>query len=163
MGNLCMNHLMLIYDADLAFMPACTFVNGVKKGDVTMCQVLDSFPYDGEIYLISVTGEELLNVVNRTLSEPLLKDKLPSLSDNVSVHVSGSEVVSMTIDGKDIDPNGTYTAVTNSFMMNRIMDLPKDRIIDNVGLQRWILITAFELKDPITQEMVGGDRYIFDS
>ena len=162
LGNLCMNYLMK-YDVDLALMPINNFAKGLGVGDITLYEALDAMPYDGEIYTFSVTGQELWDAVVATLTDPLMSDKLPAFSDNVCVRHGNGVPTGITIDGVEIEPDATYTAVTSSFMFNRVMHLPQDRILEINGMLRELLLDMFEVYPIITEDDVGGNRYIEDA
>ena len=83
-------------------------------------------------------------------------------SDNVRVYTdeTGKEVRSITVDGTELDGSRTYTGLTSIFTLRNLLKLSEDRIVDYVGSQKDVLLSSFSECDSITDDLLGGDRYI---
>ena len=63
-------------------------ITGVKKGEVTVYDILDTVPYDSDVYLVNITGEELMDYIGKTLAEDWMVIKMLEFSDNIRVYLN---------------------------------------------------------------------------
>ncbi|MBQ7701831.1 MAG: 5'-nucleotidase C-terminal domain-containing protein [Candidatus Methanomethylophilaceae archaeon] len=129
---------------------------------MTVYDILDTVPYDSGVYLVNITGEELMDYIGKTLAEDWMVIKMLEFSDNVRVYLNeqGTAVTSITVDGKELEPTKMYTALSSSFVVNRMMNLPDERILDDMGILRILLWHVYEHYDPLTEDLLGEDRYV---
>ncbi|WP_296679678.1 bifunctional metallophosphatase/5'-nucleotidase [Novosphingobium sp.] len=91
-------------------------------GRLTFGQLYSVQPFTNGLVTQSLTGAELKAVLEEGLDDTQPK-QLMSVSEGFAwtydlARPAGSRVVSMTLDGKPIDPAATYRVTTNSFLAN---------------------------------------------
>lgn len=104
----------------IAFQNGGGIRTSIPKGDITYGQVLTVLPFNNPLAIIELTGAELKETFEHAYTQ------FPKESGGF-LHVSGMQVVfdgkaepgkrivSMTINGKEIDESRTYKAATNVF------------------------------------------------
>jgi 2',3'-cyclic-nucleotide 2'-phosphodiesterase (5'-nucleotidase family) len=113
--------------ADAAILNGGSFRDSIPKGDVTKGHFLSVFPYGNYVYLIDITGADLLAALNHGLGMPgaggfpqfwgadvTAKKREVTASDGKKSEVF--EAASVTVGGKPLDPAATYRLATNDFM-----------------------------------------------
>ena len=114
-------------DADAAFMNSGTVRNSIQAGDVTKGQLLSVMPYGNYIYLIEISGKDLLEALNFGLGQtgsgafPQLWGieivaRTTELVGSDGTRKEALTVDSATIGGKPLDPEATYTLAINDFI-----------------------------------------------
>jgi len=86
---------------------------------VTKGELLSVLPYGNYIYTIDISGSDLLDALNYGLSEPGSGAFLQFWGMEAVTRTTekgGFTAESVTIGGKPLDPNGTYTLAINDFM-----------------------------------------------
>lgn len=160
-GRFCMNTMRCRSDADFSALSVDSFVESLSEGDITIFGALDAVPYAGDLLLAHIMGQELIDYVSKNLAEGGGGSML-EFSDNVRVYTdwTGKEVKAITIDGIELDGSRMYTIQTSTFAMYKLLKLPQDRFITVAGDVKLVLMSTFLLNDPITQELMGGERYV---
>ena len=105
--------------ADVAFLNGGSVRDSIPAGDVTKGELLSVLPYGNYIYTIDISGSDLLDALNYGLSEPGSGAFLQFWGMEAVTRTTekgGFAVESVTIGGKPLDPNGTYTLAINDFM-----------------------------------------------
>lgn len=69
-------------------------------------------------------------------------------------------VTGITVDGDEMNIYGIYTAISTSYTFNRLLHLPQERLLENIGSQRGLMLDCFWYHNPITLQDVGEDRYV---
>jgi len=118
MGRVICAALVDVTGADAAIMNGGSVRDSIPAGDVTKGELLSVLPYGNYIYTINISGEDLLDALNHGLSE-IGNGAFPQFwGMEVTVHPekNGFAAESMTIGGKPLDPNGTYTLAINDFL-----------------------------------------------
>ncbi len=130
---------------------------GLKKGEVTVYDILDTVPYDSDVYLVNITGEELMDYIGKTLAEDWMVIKMLEFSDNIRVYLNeqGTAVTSITVDGKELEPTKMNTALSSSFVVNRMMNLPDERILEDMGILRDIAVACVRALRPVDRGSAG--------
>jgi 2',3'-cyclic-nucleotide 2'-phosphodiesterase (5'-nucleotidase family) len=113
--------------ADAALLNGGSFRDSIAKGEVTKGQFLTVFPYANYVYLIDISGEDLLAALRHGLGLPgagafpqfwgleveTEKRALPSTGGPQS---EVPALRSVTIGGKPLDPKAKYTLAINDFL-----------------------------------------------
>ncbi len=161
LAKFCMGYLSTLTDADISMLSVDSFGTGIAKGDISLFKALDAVPYSGKMLTFRFTGQELADYIKNNLSEGGGGHML-EFSDNVRVYTdeTGKEVRSITVDGTELDGSRTYTGLTSIYTLRNLLKLSEDRIVDYVGSQKDVLLSSFSECDSITDDLLGGDRYI---
>ncbi|MDR1164368.1 MAG: bifunctional metallophosphatase/5'-nucleotidase [Deltaproteobacteria bacterium] len=113
--------------ADVALINGGSIRDNVLKGDVTRGQLLSALPYGNYIYLINVTGEDLLAALTHGLALPgagafpqfwgleVVTEKREVTSSNGAKSVA-LVPLAVTVGGKPLDPQAEYSLATIDFM-----------------------------------------------
>lgn len=83
----------------------------LPAGDITFGDVVDVAPFENKICFLSLTGEQLV-----TLFRQMMKANGGGLSKGVRAVVNGRELVSLTLNGEDIDPQRVYRIATLDYI-----------------------------------------------
>ena len=105
--------------ADAALINGGSVRDSIPAGEVTKGELLSVLPYGNYIYTIEISGQDMLDALNHGLSEPGDGAFPQFWGMEIEARVKdngGFEVESVTIGGKELDPNGTYTLAINDFL-----------------------------------------------
>lgn len=121
LGNLAADALRLSTEADFAITNGGGIRTSVEVGDITKGHLIEVFPFGNSVVLIEVRGAQLLEALEHGLRlYPEQNGGFPQISGGKVVfdpaQEAGHRVVSLEVDGKEVDPNGTYLVTTNDFM-----------------------------------------------
>ena len=121
LGDLITEAMLLETGADVAITNGGGIRASIPAGDITLGQVITTFPFGNYIVTIEATGQDLIDAMENGLSDyPELKGAFPQIAGMRVVfdpaEPAGSRVVELTIDGTPVDPAGTYVLATNDFM-----------------------------------------------
>lgn len=98
----------------------------ISKGDVTVGDVYAVYPFDNKLSILTLKGSDLLTFFDGVASAggaPINKD--------VRMVISDKKVKSVTVGGKAVDKNKTYTLATIDYVVNA-----KDYGLDNAISRR---------------------------
>lgn len=85
--------------------------NGLPKGDVTVGNVFEVMPFDNQLVLLTLTGDQLMQLLNHFASDEAL------LVGGVSVKIHDSKVQSVTFaNGRTLQPAETYTVALSDYI-----------------------------------------------
>ena len=121
LGDLIAQAMLLETGADVAITNGGGIRASIPAGDVTLGQVITTFPFGNYVVTIEATGQDLIDAMENGLSDyPELKGAFPQIAGMRVVFdpskPAGSRVVELTVDGKPVDPAATYVVATNNFM-----------------------------------------------
>jgi len=105
--------------ADVALLNGGLVRDSISSGEVTKGELLSVLPYGNYVYTIEISGNELLEALNHGLAAPGSGAFPQFWGINVvtrPVGENGFAVESVTIGGKPLAPNGTYTLAINVFL-----------------------------------------------
>ncbi len=98
---------------DLALMNVGSLRRGLPKGDVTQGMIISMQPFTNKILVMELSGKDLLEAMDvyalrggDGVSEPV----------DVTFDPATRKVVSVTVDGKPVDPEKTYTVATIDYL-----------------------------------------------
>ena len=85
----------------------------ISAGDLTVGDVYSVYPFDNVLSIAKLKGKDLKKLFDYVASS----GGLP-ISKSVKMVISGNTVKSVTLNGKAIDDNQTYTIATIDYLMN---------------------------------------------
>ena len=103
-------------------------IRNTKLGPIVMFRDLcECFPYDDPVWMLTVTGEQVLKMLRRFLRAGAFNGEhteFYQVSEGVQVKVKTStgEVVEAKFDGADIDPEKRYTVGLQNFHFKNLKD-----------------------------------------
>lgn len=122
LGNLFADALRSAIVCDMALLNAGGLRAGLKKGDVTLGDIVNVAPFRGQIVTLRVTGREIRELLEfgfSSLPEP--SGAFPQVSGLI-VHLAperlpGERILSITLEnGNPIDPDKQYILAVNDFV-----------------------------------------------
>ncbi|MDD2427400.1 MAG: bifunctional UDP-sugar hydrolase/5'-nucleotidase [Eubacteriales bacterium] len=127
LGSLIADVMLEETGADVALTNGGGIRASIPKGEITMGHVLTTFPFTNFLRVIEVSGSDILAALEHGLSADL--DEEGNLEQNGGfpqiagmrvvfdkTREAGKRVVTLTIDGEDVNPEANYTLVTNDFL-----------------------------------------------
>ena len=130
----------------------------IVKGDITMREVYSVMPFDGNIYLFTLTGSQITDIVTSSLvgDDAVL---------NPGLEISGMEVrcaidaaakklksLSISVNGKAIDPAVTYKVASGDFTAGYLHGTD---IRDTNVMMRDAIIAAIKAQSPLARPQTG--------
>lgn len=106
------------------------------KGNITMKDVWEWHPYENKIVLVTLTGKQVKEVIERGVSSlPISKGTFLQVaglsytvdltglpqelsSDNAAINFQGDRVMDIKVNGKPLNYNQNYRVAVNDFMVN---------------------------------------------
>ncbi len=121
LGNLVADSMLAATEADIAFTNGGGIRAPIKKGTVRVGDIITTVPFTNTLAVIEASGEEILKALERGVdSYPEEAGHFPQLAGiNFSFDPNaevGKRVVSVSINGEELDKNKTYKVVTNDFI-----------------------------------------------
>ncbi|MGB0865361.1 MAG: bifunctional UDP-sugar hydrolase/5'-nucleotidase UshA [Granulosicoccaceae bacterium] len=101
--------------ADVAVMNSGGIRAGIEAGDIAYKDVLTTQPFGNAVCFIELSGAELSEYLAVAASKPIDTGAYAQFA-GVDIDISGGEMVSAKVEGKDIDPSGTYRLALNSYL-----------------------------------------------
>ena len=99
-------------DADVSIYNSGGIRENIYKGDVTLGDVYAVYPFDNVLTLVDIKGSDLKELIASAASGSL------PIGGNIKMVVSGGSVKSVTVNGKQIVNNQTYTVATIDYLAN---------------------------------------------
>ena len=121
LGNLITDAMRISTGADIAMTNGGGIRESIPAGDITVKQILTSFPFTNALAVIEVTGKELMGALEHGVKDfPATAGHFPHVSGvkytfDASKPV-GNRVLSVFVGDEAVDLAKTYTLVTNDFM-----------------------------------------------
>lgn len=121
LGNLITDAMRMSTGADVAFTNGGGIRASIDVGDITVNEILTSFPFTNTLAVIEVTGAELLSAIEHGVKDyPAAAGQFPHVSGMKYTFdagkPAGSRVTMVMIGDEALDPAKTYKVVTNDFM-----------------------------------------------
>lgn len=87
----------------------------ISKGNVTTRTAFELMPFENELVVVALKGQQILEMVNYLISE---KKPHPLAGMEIVLNKDASSYKSITIQGKPLDINKTYYVATNDYLYN---------------------------------------------
>lgn len=121
LGSLAADALRAAHGDDIAIINGGAIREGLPAGNITRKDILWAFPFNNRVVSLSVTGRELLAILERGFARlPAENGGFPQISGfSVVVDASapkGKRVRSVLVNGKPLDNDMRYTLATNDYM-----------------------------------------------
>lgn len=121
LGNYITDAMIKATGADVAITNGGGIRDSISAGNITKGDVLTVFPFTNFAVTLEVPGSVIKEALEHGLTDaPNSAGKFPQIGGMMvkydSTRQAGDRVTEITIAGESIDPNKTYTLVTNDFM-----------------------------------------------
>ncbi|MDQ7961940.1 5'-nucleotidase [Flavobacterium lindanitolerans] len=87
----------------------------ISKGNVTTRTAFELMPFENELVVVALKGQQIIEMVNYLISE---KKPHPLAGMEIVLNKDASSYKSITIQGKPLDINKTYYVATNDYLYN---------------------------------------------
>ena len=101
-------------DADVSLYNSGGLRAEISAGNLTIGDVYAVYPFDNVLSIVTMKGSDLKTMFNEVASS----GGLP-VNSGVKLVISNSKVKSVTVNGKAIDNNKTYTVATIDYLVER--------------------------------------------
>ena len=118
LGNLTADGLIWIakefydVDADISIYNSGGIRANIDKGDVTLGDVYAVYPFDNVVSILEVKGSDLYELFGSVAGGSL------PVGGDIKMVIRDDSIISVTINGKQINENQTYTIVTIDYLAN---------------------------------------------
>jgi 5'-nucleotidase/UDP-sugar diphosphatase len=104
---------------DFAFHNGGNMRAELRKGQLTREQILTVMPFENYLYIVSLTGREVLELFDFIASVPQGNGAFPQFSKDVryTLNVPNKTIQGLTIGGAPVDPGKIYRFCTNDFLL----------------------------------------------
>ena len=105
---------------DFAFHNGGNMRAELPKGTLTREQILTVLPFENYLYIVSLTGGEILELFGFIATIPQGNGGFPQFSKEVryTLDLASQSVRNLTIGGAPVDPGKTYRFCTNDFLLS---------------------------------------------
>ena len=107
--------------ADVAITNGGGIRASIPAGDITVGQIITTFPFGNYVVILETTGQDLLDAMEhglRVYPEP--NGGFPQIAGMTvkfdPAREPGSRVVELLVNGEPVDPEKTYIMATNNFL-----------------------------------------------
>lgn len=100
-------------EADVAIYNSGGIRAEISQGDLTVADVYAVYPFDNKLSVLTLKGSDLI-----TFFDGVAKAGGAPINKGVRMVISGGKVKSVTVGGKAIDKNKTYTVATIDYVVN---------------------------------------------
>lgn len=100
-------------DLDMALINKGGLRNDIPKGPVSEGQIITLMPFFNRIQVIEISGKNLLEAFDN-----MARQDGQGVSENVKAQYRDGKCVSVTVDGKPIDPDAKYRLATIDYIAN---------------------------------------------
>ncbi len=122
LGTLITQALKNSLGADVALFNGGGIRASIPAGDVTYADILTVLPFNNTGVVVEVTGQDIKDALENGVSDfPKAKGAFPHVAgikvDFNPENAPGERITSITIDGNEIDYDGTYKLATTGFLV----------------------------------------------
>jgi 5'-nucleotidase/UDP-sugar diphosphatase len=111
---------VLNQSADFAFTNGGNIRAPLAAGDMTRGDIITVLPFENFIYVVSLSGAEIIEMFDFIATIPQGAGGFPQFSQEVryTLNVPERRISNLTIGGAPVDPSRTYRFVTNDFLLS---------------------------------------------
>lgn len=91
---------------------------GLPAGDITKKKIYEILPFDNTVVVLKMKGHQVLRLFDFMASIPAGSGAFPQVSEGVrfTINSSARKSEGVTLEGKPIDPERTYSIAANSYL-----------------------------------------------
>ena len=115
LSNLICDAMKWKADADVAFTNGGGIRASIQEGDITIRDILTVLPFGNTLYVLKMTGSQMMEVLKYAASLPEGKGAFLHTAGLTWKSVNG-EVMEVKVNGEPLQMDKTYVVVTNNYM-----------------------------------------------
>ncbi len=113
LGNLYADVLRDVYNAEIAFINAGALRKDLPQGEVPLADLMDSFPFQDEMVVLEMSGDQILEVLEQSLTLERGMLQVSGLFVRYDMNQTiGNRVLDVTVLGRELDSNAVYKVAT---------------------------------------------------
>ncbi len=116
LGNAITDAMRLVSGAPIALQNGGGIRASIDAGDITLAEILQVLPFGNEVATVELTGAQLREILQRSVSEPRPHGGFLQVS-GLKIVVENDRLVEVLVGDKPLDDNETYLVATNAFLM----------------------------------------------
>ncbi len=91
---------------------------GLPAGEITKKRIYEILPFDNTVVVLKMKGRQVLRLFDHMAAVPAGSGAFPQVSEGVRLAINSQtrRVERLTIKGKPVDPERTYSIATNSYL-----------------------------------------------
>jgi 2',3'-cyclic-nucleotide 2'-phosphodiesterase (5'-nucleotidase family) len=122
-GNFLADAMKNYAKADVAFTNSGGVRKNLRAGPIKVRDIFEITPFSNHLVLIELTGEELLNVLEKNCRKGIDLLQVSGISYSYTLErPSGERVIEAKVNNKELIPNKKYKAVINDYMLEHSKD-----------------------------------------
>lgn len=163
LGNLLADAMLVIGDADVALANGGGIRDSIDKGQITVSNIIQAFPFENYLVVIKVTGEDIKAALELgTDAYPELKGAFPHVAGmtyeiDLSKEV-GDRIVNVMVGEEELVMDKEYELATNNFLRDGgdgyTMFKGKELVVEKEALNE-LLVEYIEALDLVDYEIEG--------
>lgn len=115
LANLIVDAMRWKVGADIAFTNGGGIRASIKPGKITVRDILTVLPFGNTLYVLELTGEQIMKVLEYAATIPEGKGAFLQVS-GLTWKSKDGKVVEVLVNGEPLDPEKKYKVVTNNYM-----------------------------------------------
>ena len=121
MGDLVTDAIRWYGESDVSAVNSGTIRSSIQAGEITLNDVYTVLPFQDDLVILEVEGQRLYDMMEAsyshlgTASRGFLQISGMTVMYDPSAEI-GSRVVSICVDGSEVDPDGLYTICTTDYL-----------------------------------------------
>ncbi len=116
LGNAITDAMRLVSGAPIALHNGGGIRAAIDQGDITLAEILQVLPFGNEVATVELTGAQLREILQRSVSEPRPHGGFLQVS-GLTLAVENDGIAEVTVGDAPLDDAKTYLVTTNAFLM----------------------------------------------
>lgn len=117
LGNVITDAMRMISGAPIALQNGGGIRASIDAGDITLADILTVLPFGNEVATVELTGAQLREILQRSVSEPRPHGGFLQVSGLKLVVDPGDRLAEVWVGDEPLDDTETYLVATNAFLM----------------------------------------------
>ncbi len=132
-------------------------LENISAGEVKLDTLFRLLPFDDPVVVIKIKGKDLLDLFTQSIR---MTETGPLQASGVEMVADGNtkEVISLKVNGKDVDPEAEYTVATTEFLSkggDNYSALGRGKTIKTIGITRDVFVDYLKSFDSMPAPATG--------
>ncbi|MGD9497184.1 MAG: bifunctional UDP-sugar hydrolase/5'-nucleotidase [Armatimonadota bacterium] len=116
LGNAITDAMRLVSGSPIALHNGGGIRASIDAGPITLAEVLQVLPFRNEVATVELTGAQLREILERSISQPRPHGGFLQVS-GLKLTVEGDRLAEVLVGAEPLDPQQTYVVTTNDFLL----------------------------------------------
>ncbi|MGM9992538.1 MAG: bifunctional metallophosphatase/5'-nucleotidase [Candidatus Bruticola sp.] len=132
-------------------------IEAMQAGEIKLDTIFRLLPFDDPVVVVKLKGQDIVELFRQSVCQtetgPLQASGVEMVADSTS-----KEIVSLKINGQEVDPNAEYTVATTEFLSkggDNYSALGKGETLKTIGITRDVFIDYIKSFDSMPAPAVG--------